>query len=209
MADKNYFIQPSYKIREKPQHYNDIKEEDKFQKEVYLYAKEIMEENQYKTIIDVGCGSGFKLIKYLGEYDTIGIDTEPCYSMLLEKYPSRKWKLSGEKERSFSKEPVKNYPDLVICSDVIEHIIDPDELIKYLITLKAKHYIISTPCRKVMCELKRFRSAKWDGPPTNRGHVREWTMEEFKNYLSQYFNILQSKYGIKQPSCQYHLLTLV
>jgi len=203
---KNYCIQPDYIIRPKPQHYNDTKEEDKYQKEVYLYANTIMKKLNYKTIIDVGCGSGYKLIKYLGEYETLGIDVEPCYSMLLNKYPDRKWLLSGEKERTFNNEPILYNPDLVICSDVIEHIIDPDELIKYLLSLKAKHYIVSTPCRQVFCDSKRHWSAKWNGPPTNRAHVREWTMNELKQYLGQYFNILESAYCEKQIGCQYHLL---
>lgn len=203
---KTYSIQENYIIREKPRHYNDMNEEDKYQKEVYIYAARIMEKHRYKTVVDVGCGSAFKLIKYLGKYDTLGIETEPCYSMLCEKYPDRKWKLSGEKEKSFSKKPLSYKPDLVICSDVIEHIIDPDELIKYLLSLDARKYIISTPCRQRLCDLKKFRSAKWNGPPVNKGHVREWTMKEFQKYLGQFFIILKSKYGKNQKECQYHLL---
>ena len=205
--DNNYCIHKKYEIREKPRHYNDMNEEDKYQKEVYEYASKIMKKNNYKTVVDVGCGSAFKLIKYLGEYDTLGIETEPCYSMLIEKYPNRNWKLSGKKETNFSKKPLTYKPDLVICSDVIEHIIDPDELIKYLLSLDAKKYIISTPCRQRLCDLKRFRSAKWNGPPVNKSHVREWTMKELQKYLGQYFTILESKYCEKQKECQYHLLS--
>ena len=206
----NYCIVDGYQIRNKPRHYNDKNEEDKYQKEVYLYAKDVMEKYHYKNVVDVGCGSAFKLIKYLGGYNTIGVETEPCYSYLTNKYPNRNWLLSGKKETSFSNEPivVGGGVDLVICSDVIEHIIDPDELIKYLISLNALHYIISTPCRQRLCDLKRFRSAKWNGPPVNKGHVREWTMSEFKEYISKSFNILESYYGEKQKECQFHLLKL-
>jgi hypothetical protein len=28
-----------------------------------------------QKIIDVGCGSGYKLVKYLGDYETIGFET--------------------------------------------------------------------------------------------------------------------------------------
>jgi len=201
----NYCIVDGYEIRTNPRHYNDKNETDKYQKEVYIYANNVMEKYDYKNIVDVGCGSGFKLIKYLGNYNTIGVETEPCYTFLKNKYPNRNWLLSGKKETSFSNEPLLDKPDLVICSDVIEHIIDPDELIKYLISLNALHYIISTPCRQRLLDLKRFRSAKPLGPPTNKGHVREWTMSEFKEYISKSFNILQSYYGEKQKECQYHL----
>ena len=42
------------------------------------------------TAIDVGCGSGWKLVKYISEeFRTIGIDTEPALSFLKKKYPNQ------------------------------------------------------------------------------------------------------------------------
>ena len=34
-----------------------------------------MKDNNYNKIIDVGCGSGYKLVNTLGEFNTIGIET--------------------------------------------------------------------------------------------------------------------------------------
>lgn len=40
--------------------------------------------------IDVGCGSGWKLVKYLSEeFHTIGIETEPALSFLRKTYPEQ------------------------------------------------------------------------------------------------------------------------
>ena len=42
------------------------------------------------TVIDVGCGSGWKLVNYLSEeFKTIGIETEPALTFLREKYPGQ------------------------------------------------------------------------------------------------------------------------
>ena len=39
-------------------------------------------------VIDVGCGSGWKLVNYLSkEFTTIGIETEPALSFLRRTYP--------------------------------------------------------------------------------------------------------------------------
>lgn len=203
-----YFIPKYYSIRESNTHDDERKHTDRFQLEVYLYAKCLMNDHKYSKVIDVGCGSGYKLVHYLDEFDTLGIETEPCYSFLKETYPDRKWHLSGEPEISFPNTFLE--ADLVLCVDVIEHIRKPEELIKYLLSLNFKHCIISTPDRHVLSEHPRYRvkyaQAKF-GPPVNSSHVREWGYDEFICFLSQYFNIVESHHGKKQLECQWHLCT--
>lgn len=207
---KNYKIE-NYISNNNPTHHNDIPWKDEAQREVYEFCKKFMEDNNFKSVIDVGCGSGYKLIKYLNNFNTIGIETEPCYSYLKKTYPNSKWLLSGEEEKSFIEyNDIKN-SDVIICSDVIEHIVDPDILVDYLISLNAKYYIISTPCRFMLCHHPRHAhiyNISWKGPPSNTGHVREWTMNEFKDYLNDKFNILFSTYSQDQIECQYHLLEI-
>ena len=42
------------------------------------------------TVIDVGCGSGWKLVNYLSkEFKTIGVETEPALSFLRKTYPDQ------------------------------------------------------------------------------------------------------------------------
>jgi hypothetical protein len=147
----------------------------------------------------------------LRDFNTVGIETEPCYTYLQETYPEFKWLLSGEKEKSFKIYDEINNSDVVICSDVIEHIVNPNDLVEYLLSLKSKYYIISTPCREVLCNHPKFsyyyRKSLY-GPPINKCHVREWTMDEFKEYISTNFLIISSHYGDEQLECQYHLLKI-
>ena len=96
----NYNIY-NYNANINPGHHNDSAYSDEGQREVYEFAYKFMKENNYNKIIDVGCGSGYKLVNILGEFNTIGIETEPCYSLLKKKYPLKKWILSGEPEKSF------------------------------------------------------------------------------------------------------------
>lgn len=207
----SYCIASTYKPNLKPGHHSDESWTDEGQREVYEFCKEFMLQNKLTSVVDIGCGSGYKLVNLLGEFNTIGIETEPCYSFLKKKYPERKWLLSGEQEKSFV-DYTKDILDIdvIISSDVIEHIIDPDILVDYLLSFNAKYYIISTPCRDILCNHPKFSSAykkSINGPPINICHVREWTMVELKKYLSQKFNIISSHYGKKQIECQYHLLT--
>jgi 2-polyprenyl-3-methyl-5-hydroxy-6-metoxy-1,4-benzoquinol methylase len=141
------FCIENYVSNNNPEHHIDLNYKDEGQKEVYEFCKYFMKNNNLNTIIDIGCGSGYKLINILNEFNTIGIETEPCYTYLKINYPDRKWLLSGE---------IKN-SDVVICCDVIEHIVNPDILVDYLISLNTKYYIISTPCREILCNHPKFK----------------------------------------------------
>jgi hypothetical protein len=205
---KTYSIPEIYKINEVPHHHNDIGYTDSSQLEVYEFAKKIVIENGFNTIVDIGCGSGYKLVKLLGEFKTIGIETEPCISHLRQTYPERQWLDSGRPEESFCEKNTLDC-DLIICSDVIEHIIDPDELLDYINTFCFKYALISTPCRDILCNSDRYShiySKSLYGPPLNPCHVREWTIKEFRTYLLSKFNVIESNYCKKQIECQYHLI---
>ena len=208
--DKQYNIK-DYIVNKNPNHHDDSNFLDEGQKEVYQFCAQFMTENELKKVVDIGCGSGYKLVNYLSEFETIGVETEPCFSLLNVKYPDRKWLISGEEEKSFNEYNLIKNNDVVLCCDVIEHVIDPDILLDYLISLNSKYYIVSTPCREILCKGEKYSpsySQHWNGPPKNPCHVREWTMIEFIGYLSNKFDIINSFYGKDQIECQYHLLSI-
>ena len=102
--------------------------------EVYLYALGLMKKYGFNSIIDIGCGSAYKLVTYLGDYETIGIEVPETYEWLISDFSTGKT-LSA---------------DLIICSDIIEHLIDPYELIKFIKDISFKYLLISTPSRDLL-----------------------------------------------------------
>ena len=177
---KMYGIREDYVIREKNDFLDTSGRSDEYQNDVYVYAKEIAENYSVKKIADVGCGSAYKLIKYFGDFELIGYDLEPTIEFLKEKYPNNKWILSD-----FNSAPEES--DMVICADVIEHVDDPDELIGFILKMKPKHVILSTPDRYLLY-YKLGRSIT--GPPVNKHHIREWTFDEFVSYIGNRFDVL-------------------
>ena len=172
---KTYYIKENYTARLDNKDFDDTKLTDEWQKEVYEYAKKTAEENNFKTILDIGTGSGYKLIKHFDNYNTLGIDIPKTVSFLKEKYPTKSW--------SDQFVPVTGY-DLIISSDVIEHLPDPDILLDLIIQCDPKLIVLSTPERNLLCKTDH------NGPPFNKAHVREWTMAEFYNYISSRFDVL-------------------
>jgi 2-polyprenyl-3-methyl-5-hydroxy-6-metoxy-1,4-benzoquinol methylase len=189
---KNYGIKENYVHRIENKYFNDTANTDGWQKEVYTFAKKVADENNFLKILDIGTGSGFKLINNFSDKDTLGIDVPKTVSWLKENYPNKNW--------SSDFIPVTGY-DLIIASDVIEHIPYPDTLLDLIENSKPKLAILSTPDRDL---LKRGQ----DGPPKNGAHVREWTMPEFYNYISSRFTVLEHFISNKKQATQTMLIKL-
>ncbi len=176
---ENYFIHDGYRPRRQTVYFDDTQNTGESQVEVYQLAKEISDDQQLKTVFDIGCGSGYKLMRYLGAMKTVGIDVPQTCRWLKKKYPDRVW----EELDTFHKpdEPA----DLVMAVDVIEHLEDPDKLIAMIAGLRPRYVILSTPSRDLL------RVGTHNGPPLNPAHIREWSFVEFGAYVSEQFEILE------------------
>jgi len=172
---KNYFIKNEYVSRLDNKYFNDTRNTDKWQKEVYIYAKKLFNENKFSKVLDIGTGSAYKLITNFAENETLGLDVTRTVEWLRETYPEKQW--------SDKFEPIQGY-DMIIASDVIEHIVDPDTLLELIEQCNPKLIVFSTPDRDLLTK------GDPNGPPKNRAHVREWTMREFHDYISSRFIVI-------------------
>lgn len=176
---------------------------DQFQDEVYESARKLCVEKGYKTVLDIGCGSAFKLVKYFRDKKFVGLDLEPNLSFIRDKYP-----LYDFRESDFNSPPKESF-DLIICSDVIEHLLEPDDLLAFICQIDFKHLVLSTPERGAIQKLQRSFGwdIKTDGPPRNLMHIREWSFDELREYLLQSFEIESQFMTPKQVECQIVIAT--
>ena len=200
---KNYCIYDGYVSRTEFVTCEQIGHTDQFQDEVYAAARKVCVDNKYNTVLDIGCGSAYKLVKYFRDKKFVGLDLEPNLSHIKDKYPLYDFRLSD-----FDKPPAESF-DLIICSDVIEHLLEPDDLLKFINQIDFKHLVLSTPERRTIQELQK--SFGWqvqmNGPPHNLMHVREWSFDELREYLSQWFDIKSQFMTPKQVECQVVIAT--
>lgn len=177
MEHQNYCLKAGYVARPEYMQFDDRPHTMEWQAEVYYAARQLFELQQLRTVVDIGCGAAFKLMQLFHDATTVGLDLEPNLSFLRDKYPDRDWRLSNfETSLEFS-------PDLVIASDIIEHLLEPDALLRFIAEMKPRWAIVSTPERDVV------RGADDCGPPANPHHVREWNAAEFAAYTAAFLPV--------------------
>ncbi len=183
--DSNFELPENYQSRSSYTHFDDSANEDEWQLEVYLHAYMLMARNGYSKVIDIGCGSAYKLITYFSQFQTEGYDLPEVISHLKLKYPNHTWYEIHASQRSLTFDG-----DVIICADVLEHLVDPSWLLASLSASKFKYLVFSTPDRDL---LHVHGTAEWLQPPVNPAHVREWTFDEFGKLLGSYFKIVEHK----------------
>lgn len=187
----NFFLKKGYVSRTQYNQFDDTSWTDEFQDGVYRHARTLTDRYNHQSILDVGCGSGYKLLKYFSHLSITGMEVEPTLSWLKSQHPLHQWLPSD-----FSS-PSNVLPDLIICADVIEHLLDPNQLLLYLKSFSFKHLVISTPERDSVQLMQT--GFLHEGPPQNSCHIREWSFNEFNAYLSTHFLIVDH-FLVQNPS---------
>jgi SAM-dependent methyltransferase len=172
----SFCIKPGYKSR-KARNVN-LTTTDRAQLAVYQLARKIADADPaVRSVLDWGCGTGWKLVDLFGHLDTLGADVDYRLPTLAARFSDRRWGIC----------PVAVDADLVICADVIEHVDDPAELLRTFAAGRWRNLIISTPERDLVARHKYMSKAakqqQRNGPPGNRWHAREWTASEFATFV--------------------------
>ena len=172
-----YYLPENYKSRALVNHFDNTRNTDQFQNGVYETTSHLVRICGYKSVVDIGCGSAFKLMKYFSHIETLGIDVRDTIRKIEDVYKRRHWAVS--RPESFHKLTT----DVVICSDVIEHVLKPDDFLRCISEITAEWFIFSTPNRD------KLYGKGHKGPPRNTCHHREWNEIEFERLLSDYFDV--------------------
>ena len=171
-------IPAGYCDRMKPEPFIDVPTGIIHQPQVYDFARYIAERRGVTRIIDIGCGSGEKLRPLDSEIPVTGIDTAVMRDQFQKFVPWAEF-IQCDLETALPDIWELAHGAVIICSDVVEHLLTPEVLLRSLGELSrvAAYVLLSTPDRA------RARGLLNLGPPTNKAHVREWTADEFGRFL--------------------------
>lgn len=183
---RHNLVQSTFDATGDPQYWNGSRLENAamFQYDVYATAASLIRKHRYRTLLDVGSGPPVKLKALMpGGLDICLVD-QPNTAPLAKNILPKAQFLDANLESDFPL--IDRKFDLVLCADVIEHLIAPDPCLDFM----RRHLstdgllLISTPERDAL----RGRNCSCSPHPM---HVREWNFDEFRRFLvSRNFEVL-------------------
>lgn len=183
-----HFLAHGYTQRVPPEYFADTDNSGiTWQPDVYPEALAQVRKRDCDVIIDLGCGRAGKLValrEHNPDLEIIGVDFGPNISWCREHLPGGLWLDADlESATTLPLTPEVIARSLVVCSDVLEHLIDPRpamRLIGWLLDHGAAGAVLSTPARDKRAGTDHL------GPPFNPAHVREWTQREFRAFVASF-----------------------
>lgn len=145
----------------------------------------LIKDREVESILDVGCGEGFTLhrLKEKGigkkleglEYLQTAIDLGK------ELYPDIK----------ITQGSIYNLPyednsfDLVLCTEVLEHLEEPEIALKELVRVSKKYLAISVPNEPFFMFAQMVRGKNWSRLGNDIEHINHWTMFGFPKFVKR------------------------
>jgi 2-polyprenyl-3-methyl-5-hydroxy-6-metoxy-1,4-benzoquinol methylase len=137
------------------------------------------------SILDVGCGEGFTLnrlkekgigkklegLEYLSAAIELGKKTYPDIKIIQGSIYELPYK-----DDSF---------DLVLCTEVLEHLEEPEKALKELVRVSNKYLVISVPNEPFFMLAQLVRGKNWSRLGNDIEHINHWTMFGFPQFVKK------------------------
>ena len=158
--------------------WDDMKKYGPFSRHTRRLLKNLIRPLKIRSILDVGCGQGSLLTELKMEFPYIepnGVDiSKSAIELAQQRLPNGRFAVLD-----VARESLDEKYDLVICSEVLEHIPDDDTALRNLRSMTRQYLLISTPQGR----MREFEKQV--------GHVRNYAHGELVRKLeSEGFMIL-------------------
>ncbi len=151
--------------------------------------KDILRNLSWTTMLDAGCGEGIILNLLEGNLAQfhLGLDYD-----LARLHEAKNRNPSKYVQGDLHALPVANASfELILCLEVLEHVGDPELVLRELRRISSRHILLSVPHEPWwrignMIRLKYLR--QWGNTPE---HINHWTRIGFQRLIERYFRVVE------------------
>jgi len=146
-----------------------------------------------KSILDVGCGEGFTLERLRKQ--KIGVKLEGIDYLKTAIDIGRKIhpELTLRQGTAYALPYRDNSFDVVICSEVLEHLEFPDKALEELQRVTKKYAVLSVPNEPIFMISNFLRGKNWSRFGNDIEHINHWSTETFKKFVEAAMTVIDVK----------------
>jgi SAM-dependent methyltransferase len=134
---------------------------------------ELVRPLEFQTVMDIGCGQGALLSEIHAQFPDVDLYGSDISSSAI-KLASQRVSAKGFWTLDIAKENLDQQFDLIVCSEVLEHIPDDVAAIRNIARMTERYLVIST----VQGRMRRLEPEAW-------GHVRNYARGELATKVEQ------------------------
>lgn len=149
----------------------------------YKHVFALLQDVPNGSILDVGCGEGFTLNKL--QEQGIGKKLEGIeYQKRAIALGKKQYPKLVIKQGSIYDLPYKaNSFDLVLCTEVLEHMDDPKKALSELVRVSKKYLLLSVPNEPFFMLAQLLRGKNWSRFGNDIEHINHWTFLGFQKFV--------------------------
>lgn len=147
-------------------------------------VKTFSQNNSSLFVLDAGCGEGFvshSLNNAVSEIKTLGVEyTNEALEIAKKSFPSYSFEQGDVTALSYP----DGYFDVAVCSEVLEHLKQPEKALCELLRVSKKGVVITVPHEPFFCisNMLSLNHLKTFGNP--EGHINHWTRRSFNHFIA-------------------------
>jgi 2-polyprenyl-3-methyl-5-hydroxy-6-metoxy-1,4-benzoquinol methylase len=168
------------------------------QKMVDNFMKSILQTVQQagsNDVHEVGCGEGHILgILAKNNFVVRGCDiSEESLAVAKVEAAKRHFDIPLTIKSIYELNPDQDAANTVLCCEVLEHLTEPEEGLKKLLSITRKDLIISVPNEPVWHILNMARGKYLSALGNTPGHYQHWSKKQFIQFVEKQANIVSIK----------------
>jgi 2-polyprenyl-3-methyl-5-hydroxy-6-metoxy-1,4-benzoquinol methylase len=147
-----------------------------------------------KTIYEAGCGEGYWVIKW--HLEGIHVRGSDFSSQIIELARANAIDKGISPDlfsvkNIYDLEPEMVNADLIVCTEVLEHLEQPEKALRVLSKVAKKYVILSVPREPLWRFLNMLRLKYLRDFGNTPGHIQHWSLKKFVLFVEQYFEIVE------------------